>query len=122
MRPNWLDLTNTGEVIFVNTFTLQVPPQEFEQAFAQSARFMTGQAGFGQHTLMRHAHEPSSYINIATWADEQSFREAVSHPEFGPHRAALRAVCVSNPNLYLPCAHNVASDRLNSEPGVSSDE
>jgi deoxynogalonate / 12-deoxyaklanonic acid monooxygenase len=116
MRPNWLDTTNSDEVIFVNTFTLQVPPQKFEQAFAQSARFMTGQRGFGQHTLMRHVQEPNSYINIASWADEQSFRDAVSHPEFGAHRAALQAVCLSSPNLYVPCAHSVAGDRPSSEP------
>jgi heme-degrading monooxygenase HmoA len=89
-------------VTFVNRFTLQAPPDEFERLFAETARFMAEQPGFIGFSLMRHLERADQYVNIAHWTDVESFRRAVSQPEFRPHAEALRAISRSESDLYLP--------------------
>lgn len=92
-------------VTFVNRFALTAPAGEFERVFEETSRFMARQPGFLRHTLLRHTGSDDAYVNIAQWASEESFRRAVSHPDFAPHAAALRALCTSEPNLYRTCQH-----------------
>ncbi|MFC9975258.1 antibiotic biosynthesis monooxygenase family protein [Spirillospora sp. NPDC127200] len=88
-------------VTFVNRFSLTAPPAEFERGFAGTSGFMAEQPGFVGYTLLRHTERPDSYVNIAVWRDAQSFRDAVTRPEFAPHAAALRSLSTSEPNLYV---------------------
>ncbi|GAA2719572.1 MULTISPECIES: antibiotic biosynthesis monooxygenase family protein [Streptomyces] len=91
----------SGPATFVNRFTLRTSPEDFERIFARTARFMKDRPGFLGHTLVRHLDDPHNYVNIARWADVESFRAAVAHPEFRPHAEALRAVSTSASDLYL---------------------
>lgn len=92
----------TDEVTFINKFTLTCEPAEFEEAFARTAAFMAEQPGFLRHTLLRNKKDDRNYVNVAHWRDAASLRNAVARPEFGPHAAALRALCTSEPNLFEP--------------------
>jgi len=93
-----------GPVTFVNRFTLTADPAEFERAFAETSRFMAERTGFLGHTLLRavDAGTGAEYVNVAEWADAESFRAAVSAPGFAPHAAALRALSTSDPALCRP--------------------
>jgi monooxygenase len=91
-----------GPVTFVNKFTLRTSAEEFERIFVRTSEFMTGRPGFVQNTLLRHVDEEGSYLNIAQWRDVEAFRSAVTHPDFQPHAAELRAVSTSEPTLYRP--------------------
>ncbi|MFI6857138.1 antibiotic biosynthesis monooxygenase family protein [Streptomyces sp. NPDC050416] len=90
-----------GPVTFVNSFTLRTTPEEFEDVFARTARYMEHQPGFLGYTLVRHVEQPQAYVNIARWADVTSFRAAVGQAGFRPHAEALRAISTSSSNLYL---------------------
>ncbi|MFC9745676.1 antibiotic biosynthesis monooxygenase family protein [Streptomyces niveus] len=90
----------SGQATFVNTFTLRTTPEEFEEAFVRTARFLQGQPGFLGYSLVRHLEESRSYVNIARWADVASFRAAVTRAEFRPHAEALRAISTSSSALY----------------------
>ncbi|RAY12727.1 antibiotic biosynthesis monooxygenase [Actinomadura craniellae] len=97
------DGANTsGEVTFVNRFTVHASPEEFERVFAEVSEFMTRQDGFLRNTLLQHVDEPHSFINIAHWRDAASFRKALAHPAFKPHAMTLRGLSASEPNLYAP--------------------
>jgi heme-degrading monooxygenase HmoA len=87
-------------VTFVNRFTVHASPEEFRATFAETSEFLAGQPGFVRHTLLAHTDEPNAFVNVAVWTDERSFRTAVSHPQFALHARALRALSVSEPNLY----------------------
>ncbi|MGW6603264.1 antibiotic biosynthesis monooxygenase family protein [Streptomyces sp. NPDC055036] len=100
----------TGTVVFVNQFTVHGPTVEFERTFADTAAFLRRRPGLLEYTLLRHTERPGSYLNIARWQDEESFRRAVGQPEFRPHAEALRALCVSEPNLYAPCQTFLAEE------------
>jgi deoxynogalonate / 12-deoxyaklanonic acid monooxygenase len=89
-------------VTFVNRFTVNAPPADFERIFAETSEFLARQDGFLGNTLLRHVEERHSYVNIAHWRDADCFRRALADPGFGPHAAALRAISTSEPNLYLP--------------------
>ncbi|MGW1056164.1 antibiotic biosynthesis monooxygenase family protein [Streptomyces sp. NPDC001118] len=91
-----------GDVTFVNRFTTHAPDDEFERAFAEVCEFMARQVGFLGNTLLKHAKDEHSYINIAHWRDIECFQQALRHPEFEPHVARLRTLSTSDPNLYLP--------------------
>lgn len=103
MRPDALDAADSDVVIFINRFTVHGTPEEFERVFAGTSEFMARQPGFLEHTLLRHLGECAAYVNIAHWSDEESFRRAVTQPEFAAHARALRALSTSEPNLYSPC-------------------
>ncbi|MET9096666.1 antibiotic biosynthesis monooxygenase family protein [Streptomyces cyaneofuscatus] len=87
-------------VVFVNRFTVHGPKELFENAFSESAAFLRERPGLIQYTLLRHAERPDSYINIARWSDEASFRSAIGHPGFPAHARALRELCTTEPGLY----------------------
>lgn len=89
-------------VTFVNRFTADTSPEEFERVFAKTSEFMARQDGFLSYALLRHIEEQHSYINIAHWRDAESFRKAITHPDFQSHAAALRTLSTSEPNLYTP--------------------
>lgn len=89
-----------GRATFVNSFTLRTTPEEFEEAFVRTARFLERQPGFLAYTLVRHLEEPRSYVNIAYWTDVASFRAAVTQAEFRPHAEALRKISTSSSELY----------------------
>ncbi|MFJ8718308.1 antibiotic biosynthesis monooxygenase family protein [Streptomyces violaceus] len=90
-----------GPATFVNSFTLRTSPEEFEDVFGRTARFMESQPGFLGYTLVRHLEKPHSYVNIARWSDVAAFRAAVGQADFRPHAEALRAISTSSSNLYL---------------------
>ncbi|MEG8280493.1 antibiotic biosynthesis monooxygenase family protein [Streptomyces sp. AHA2] len=89
-------------VTFINRFTVTGPPEEFERLFEDTSAFFHDRPGFLSHRLLRHSEQPGSYVNVAEWADTESFRAAVTHPDFAPHAAALRTLSTSEPNLYAP--------------------
>ncbi|MFD7627296.1 antibiotic biosynthesis monooxygenase family protein [Streptomyces sp. NPDC059851] len=95
-------------ITFINRFTVTGPTEEFERAFDETSLFFTGQPGFIRHRLMRHTDDPHTYANLAEWEDEESFRKALQQPEFAAHRAALKALSTSDPNLYVPLYERVA--------------
>ena len=95
------DTSADGPATFVNRFALRTSPEEFERVFAVTAAFMAAQPGFLNYSLMRAVDEPAAYVNIANWADVASFRQAVGHPDFRPHAAALRAISSSESHLCL---------------------
>ncbi|WP_037870355.1 antibiotic biosynthesis monooxygenase family protein [Streptomyces sp. SPB074] len=94
------DAGEDGAVTFLNTFTVHAEAGVFEEEFARTSAFMARQPGFVRHTLCRHTEQPGQYVNVAEWRDAASFRAAVSHPDFGPHASALRALSESRPALY----------------------
>ncbi|MFF5448602.1 antibiotic biosynthesis monooxygenase family protein [Streptomyces sp. NPDC012888] len=96
-------------ITFINRFTVHGPAEEFERAFDESSHFFTAQPGFVRHRLMRHHEDPTAYANLAEWEDEESFLNAVRHPEFAAHRAALQALATSDPNLYTPLYERTAT-------------
>ncbi|MEU5884533.1 antibiotic biosynthesis monooxygenase family protein [Spirillospora sp. NPDC047279] len=108
------DARTEGGLVFVNRFTVKVPPEQFERVFARTSEFMGRQPGFIRFTLLRNAEDPGSYVNVAQWRDRESFQKAVSHPDFQPHAAALRELSTSEHGLYTPrltfAAEAVATD------------
>ncbi|MFF0885087.1 antibiotic biosynthesis monooxygenase family protein [Streptomyces sp. NPDC003456] len=96
-------------VTFINRFTVTGPPDEFERLFEETSAFFRDRPGFLRHRLVRHTEQPGSYVNIAEWADAESFRAAVTHPDFAPHAAALRALSTSVPHLYAPVMEREAA-------------
>ncbi|MBB5802213.1 monooxygenase [Saccharothrix ecbatanensis] len=102
------DTPDASEITFVNRFTVHAEPEEFERVFADTAAFMTRQPGFVQHTLVRHAVKPDSYVNIARWRSEADLQLAVRQPEFQAHAAVLRTVSTSEPNVYRPVQERVS--------------
>lgn len=101
------NLPPTGRVTLVNTFTLSSSPEEFERAFASTAKFFAEQPGFLDHQLTRQVDEPEVYVNIARWQDEASLRSAVALPEFSEHVQALGALASSESRI---CADRVATE------------
>lgn len=96
--------TDKGVVTFVNTFTVTSDPLDFERVFADIADFMAAQPGFLQFTLSRHV-DPSrvnEYVNIALWTDIQSWKDAISGPDFADHAVEIRARATNVANLYEP--------------------
>lgn len=89
-----------GPVTFVNRFTLRVPDEDFESAFARTSRFMQEQPGFLRSTLMKEVGAEHQYVNIAEWTGAEALSAAVRHPDFPVHAAAVRAVSSSEHHLY----------------------
>lgn len=109
-----MDKEESDLVTFVNRFALHTSGAEFEEVFAASSGFMAAQPGFVRHTLLCDVNAPDHYLNIAHWADEESFRAAVARPWFAPHRLALGPLATSDPTLYRPRLHRGA-DRPDSQ-------
>jgi heme-degrading monooxygenase HmoA len=100
MPSEQADAAELTAITFVNRFAVHAPPEEFEQVFAETSAFMARQPGFLDHTLVRQIDRADAYVNIARWADEESFRAALLHPDFAPHATALRALSTSEHALY----------------------
>jgi quinol monooxygenase YgiN len=98
-------------VTFINRFTVTGPAEEFERLFEDTSAFFRDRPGFLRHRLLRHTQQPGAYVNIAEWTDAAAFRAAVTHPDFAPHAAALRALSTSDPNLYAPVLEREAATR-----------
>ncbi|SCG58514.1 antibiotic biosynthesis monooxygenase family protein [Micromonospora halophytica] len=98
------DVTVPEAVTFVNTFTVSSPPEEFERVFAEISEFMAAQPGFIQYTLSRNIDDDKQnrYVNVALWTDVESWRRAVSHPDFQSHAREIRARCTNEANMYVP--------------------
>lgn len=92
-----------GPVTLLNSFTVSGPAEEFEKAFHDTSAYFAGQPGFIEHSLLKKLDEPGAYVNVARWTDQRSLRQAVAHPDFQSHEAALRALAVSNPKLFSVC-------------------
>jgi len=95
-------------ITFINRFHVTGPGDEFEAAFDATSAFFAEQDGFLSHRLLQHVDEPHLYVNIADWKDEETFRAALARPEFAAHRARLRTLSSSDPNLYVPLLERVA--------------
>ncbi|MEV1085820.1 antibiotic biosynthesis monooxygenase family protein [Streptomyces sp. NPDC050211] len=98
-------------VTFINRFTVTGPAEEFERLFEDTSAFFRDRPGFLRHRLLRHTRQAGAYVNIAEWTDAASFQAAVTHPDFAPHAAALRALSTSDPNLYAPVLEREAAPR-----------
>jgi heme-degrading monooxygenase HmoA/uncharacterized protein YndB with AHSA1/START domain len=95
-------------VTLLNSFTVTGTPEEFEQAFASTARWFADRPGFLGHTLVRSTEDPNRYVNIARWTDAAALRRAVGNEEFRRHAVALRALATSEPAVY--------AERLTTDP------
>ncbi|MFF3292005.1 antibiotic biosynthesis monooxygenase family protein [Streptomyces sp. NPDC003023] len=95
-------------ITFINRFHVTGETGAFEEAFDETSAFFAAQPGFVGHRLLQHVEEPHLYVNIADWQDQESFRAALARPEFGAHRARLRTLSSSDPNLYVPLLQRVA--------------
>jgi quinol monooxygenase YgiN len=87
-------------ITFVNRFTLNGAPEDFERTFTETAEFIRKQPGLLRYTLSRDVGEPNNYVNIALWEDAQSLRAVVAHPEFAAHAQSLRALATSEGAVY----------------------
>ncbi|EGX57269.1 Antibiotic biosynthesis monooxygenase [Streptomyces zinciresistens K42] len=92
--------TPQPQVTFVNRFTVSGSPQEFEDAFARIAAFMTEQPGIIGYTLSQDVKDPQRYVNIARWEQANALRAAVAHPDFQSHVKELRQLAQSESELY----------------------
>ncbi|MEU3838543.1 antibiotic biosynthesis monooxygenase family protein [Streptomyces sp. NPDC028635] len=95
-------------ITFINRFTVTGPPEEFERAFERTSAFFGTRPGFVRHRLLKHADDPATYVNVAEWQDRDSFEQAVRHPDFAAHRAALRALSTGEPGIYTVHYERVA--------------
>ena len=87
-------------VILINRFTLTASPEEFEEAFEESAVFMRAQPGFIRHTLVKSLRDPKTYVNIAQWQEAADHIRVVHSPEFKEHVTNLAKVGRADPDLY----------------------
>ncbi|WUH98247.1 antibiotic biosynthesis monooxygenase [Spirillospora sp. NBC_00431] len=90
-------------ITFINRFTVHTSPEEFEQEFAKVAAVMAEQPGFIGHTLLKHAEEPGTYVNVAYWASADALRQAASTSDFQRHVRALRELSTTEPAIYKAC-------------------
>jgi quinol monooxygenase YgiN len=88
-------------VTFVNRFTVQGDPQDFERAFDQVGAFMGVQPGIIGYTLSRDISNPRRYVNIALWESADALQSAVEKPEFKAHVVELRQLAESESALYV---------------------
>jgi monooxygenase len=114
MGNSALDALGAGAVTFINRFAVHGSPDDFERAFAATSAFMSQQAGFLGHALLRHHDDDkhNHYVNVAAWRDAACLQAAVSHPDFAPHAAALRQLSTSEPNLYTLRQLRITSDEV----------
>lgn len=91
----------SATVTFVNRFTVQGDPQEFERAFGRVGAFMEVQPGIIGYTLSRDISDPQRYVNIALWESADALQSAVEKPEFKAHVVELRRLAESESALYV---------------------
>jgi heme-degrading monooxygenase HmoA len=85
-------------VVFVNKLTLTGAAEDLEARYAEVAALFRIQPGFVSFALVRSGQDPDVYFNIATWDDEQSFRNATRQEKF---RTAVRVSSVSAGDPHL---------------------
>lgn len=86
-------------LVLVNDFRVHGDAPAFEAAFASTSDYFERQPGFIRHMLVRSTTEAGRYVNIAEWADRESFDQAVKNPMFADHAKALRSLATSEPKL-----------------------
>lgn len=86
-------------LVFLNDFRVHGDEAEFETAFSSTSDYFRQQPGFVRHRLVRSISEPSCYVNIAEWTDQESFERALRNPAFQEHAVALRKLAASEPRL-----------------------
>ncbi|GAA1427798.1 hypothetical protein GCM10009601_39620 [Streptomyces thermospinosisporus] len=96
-------------ITLINRFEVTGAIEEFERAFDRTSAFFAAQPGFVRHRLLRPLDGQGHFVNVADWEDEPSFRRALEQPEFAEHRAALRALSTSDPQLYTPLLERLPS-------------
>lgn len=96
-------------MVFVNLFSVHGDAEQFERAFLAGSDFMRARPGFLRHRLVRSARQPRTYLNIAEWEDEESFRRATEHPDFEAHVAELRELAETVPHLCRPVLEREAA-------------
>ncbi|MEV7503802.1 antibiotic biosynthesis monooxygenase family protein [Streptomyces sp. NPDC093018] len=96
-------------ITLINRFEVTGSVEEFEHAFDGTSAFFAAQPGFVRHRLLRHLDRPGHYVNVADWEDTRSFQQALRQPEFAAHRAVLRALSHSDPELYTAHLERVPS-------------
>lgn len=100
MPANEVNGAGPSPITFLNRFTVRASPADFERTFEETAAFMRDRPGYLGSTLLREVGREDSYVNIARWSDERSFRDALGHEDFPGHAAALRALSSSESALY----------------------
>jgi heme-degrading monooxygenase HmoA/uncharacterized protein YndB with AHSA1/START domain len=86
-------------LVFVNDFRVHGDCAAFEAAFSSTSDYFGQQPGFVGHRLVRSAADSRRYVNIAEWADRESFERALADPAFAPHARALRELAASEPKI-----------------------
>lgn len=89
-------------IVFVNSFGLKAPAEDFERVFAETAEVLRAQPGFLSHQLVRSAQEPTHYLNIAMWESADALRAATELPEFADHARRLRELASTDPRFFEP--------------------
>ena len=87
-------------IIFVNTFTVYGPADEFERVFDETGAFFSACPGFRSYRLVRSAADSCRYVNIAEWDDQAALRAATQLPEFQVHASKLRSLATSEPQFF----------------------
>jgi quinol monooxygenase YgiN len=87
-------------ITFINRFTVNGKPEDFEIAFTETAEFIRKQPGLVRYTLSRDLEDETRYVNVALWESAQALRDAVAHPDFKQHAAAMRALATSEGTVY----------------------
>ncbi len=102
-------------VVFVNKLTLTGEAEDLEALYAKVAAHFRTQPGFISFVFVRSTDDPAVYFNVATWADEQSFRAATRQEKF---RTAVRvsAVSTGDPHVCAVVAQGRAEDDRDGHP------
>jgi heme-degrading monooxygenase HmoA len=87
-------------ITFVNRFTVNGAPEDFERAFTETADFIRRQPGLLRYTLSRDVKDSSQYVNVALWDSADSLKVVLAHPDFASHAASLRSLATSEGTLY----------------------
>ena len=92
---------DTGPVVLVNLFTLEVADEQgFLASWQDDAAFMKRQPGFISTQLHRAVGDSPAYLNYAVWESNAHFRAAFTHPEFRAKIANYPASAVASPHLF----------------------
>ncbi|WEH40465.1 antibiotic biosynthesis monooxygenase family protein [Streptomyces sp. AM 2-1-1] len=89
-------------IVLVNVFEVRGSEAEFERAFTDLSASVRARPGFLHHRLLRPRDGSPTYINVAEWENEQSLRDALSHPEVTRRLAPLAALATGTPTICHP--------------------
>ncbi len=93
------------QVVLINLFMLD-PADEagLLAAWADDAEFMKRQPGFISTQLHRAIGDSPTYLNYAVWVSIETFRAAITHPEFIAKLSAYPSSVVASPHLFQKVA------------------